>query len=922
MDVATLDIKVSLKDGQVVAQQLDKITASSKQAEAAAAKLTSTVTSQSSAGRISSSEMADRVKRYDEMIAKMNQTTESYYESRAGIVQHSRALELDAKMAQQAAGAQGLHGLQVGRVNQEIGTFIGRITDSNTALSRLVAQIGGAAAGYGPMIAAMGAVAGLIWIYDKMTEGAKKATEEQKKLTDELVKWYETQRGGETGKRIEQIEATSKSLADQQKQLDALNKSLEALKNNYNAKTGLRDEGSIATTTEQISKLTAKMSEERNAITAGNADIVKSNNELLDSMQLQIARQTALNAVVGDGAVAIGLVANKYDGLAERQRLENTVGKEQLETFTDLVDRLTLLKDVNLVTAETMKVIADATKQATEEMNKYGAALAKIPTLAQLGAQKITTVLPGGIQGPSRPVLNAAGGGVNEIGAELQKAADDHARAIERTVHDTTRLAESFGILDKSTAHLIDGLGTMFASVGPLQTALANYSAGAGSLSTVLSTGAPLIGTGVALVVSSFTEAAKRAHELADSFSKLLQTSSDFAHPENDNNPYAAIHKQAQDIRDQANKLFTEMSKNAKNAAEAARAWTQAMNDANEGERARIALLEQERVATNAANNARIDQMVRDSAASNAAGDLQQNVAAWSVIEQQTQFGLSQLRASFAANAQATQDALDIARQQLSATQDIVDNTQKAVDVLRKYSDSLKLGDLSPLSPEQQYQEAKRQYDVVAAQAAAGDVNAAQQLPQFATAFLQQSKAMFASSSRFADDYNQVQTFLAVLQEQYGAQLSIEQKQLNAMQAAVSLLEQLVDRANGRGAAFNSLDDGRFSSHWDASLAPWQQSPGAAPPGWDPALGPWVPPAPPPGWTPPGSGIGTQPASPTPPSQSPFASTLAANRANAAGFQAVVAAQQEQTQAIKDQIVETRIARGLVDSSTFTTRRI
>lgn len=75
-----------------------------------------------------------------------------------------------------ASTSTGVHGLQLGRLNMELGTFIGRLTGANTATTRLGAMLGGNLVGYGQMIAVLVAIAGLLWVWDKFTNDTKEAT--------------------------------------------------------------------------------------------------------------------------------------------------------------------------------------------------------------------------------------------------------------------------------------------------------------------------------------------------------------------------------------------------------------------------------------------------------------------------------------------------------------------------------------------------------------------------------------------------------------------------------------------------------------------------------------------------------------------------------------------------------------------------
>lgn len=80
-------------------------------------------------------------------------------------------------------------------------------------------------------------------------------------------------------------------------------------------------------------------------------------------------------------------------------------------------------------------------------------------------------------------------------------------------------------------------------------------------------------------------------------------------------------------------------------------------------------------------------------------------------------------------------------------------------DQVKQFQDQLLLGNLSTLTPEQQYAEAKRRYDETSAKAMGGDADARSQWSQIAQAFLEASRAYYASGGQYTDDFNKVQGF-------------------------------------------------------------------------------------------------------------------------------------------------------------------
>lgn len=80
-----------------------------------------------------------------------------------------------------------------------------------------------------------------------------------------------------------------------------------------------------------------------------------------------------------------------------------------------------------------------------------------------------------------------------------------------------------------------------------------------------------------------------------------------------------------------------------------------------------------------------------------------------------------------------------------AAAEDLFAQWEDGIESLRKYSESLLIGDLSPLSKEEQLAEARRQLDAALAAAQGGDINALNSLPQLADQFFGQLRDWEAS---------------------------------------------------------------------------------------------------------------------------------------------------------------------------------
>ncbi len=123
--------------------------------------------------------------------------------------------------------------------------------------------------------------------------------------------------------------------------------------------------------------------------------------------------------------------------------------------------------------------------------------------------------------------------------------------------------------------------------------------------------------------------------------------------------------------------------------------------------------------------------------------------------------------------------------------QDTIDKTKTFVDTLAKYKNSLVLSDASPLTPQEKYLEAKRQFDITLSQANAGDVTAQENFTSVADAFLQASKTANASSNQYVQDYQSVRDATETASKWAQNQLDVQKASLSALNAQVAGLAQI-----------------------------------------------------------------------------------------------------------------------------------
>lgn len=125
------------------------------------------------------------------------------------------------------------------------------------------------------------------------------------------------------------------------------------------------------------------------------------------------------------------------------------------------------------------------------------------------------------------------------------------------------------------------------------------------------------------------------------------------------------------------------------------------------------------------------------------------------------------------------------------ALNETIDKFRQFSKSLRDFRDSLLTGDMSTLSPEQQYQELKGRFERTYALALSGDPEAMGKLEGVSNEFLQASKAYYASSEAYASDFARVREALGNAANSADAQVSIAQQQLAKLDQQVSGLIQI-----------------------------------------------------------------------------------------------------------------------------------
>jgi hypothetical protein len=157
------------------------------------------------------------------MVPGIERTTDS---TRRMTLAQMEAIAMNEKMGQGFSMA----GTNVGRLRQSFASAIATMTGISPIAARIASTLGVMVAGVGEVVLGLAAIAAVVWVWDKMTEGANKAAAAAdaaaKKTSDAL---HAHVLGGE-GQIAEAISGTLDKIADLQHQRDMAASAMAALK--------------------------------------------------------------------------------------------------------------------------------------------------------------------------------------------------------------------------------------------------------------------------------------------------------------------------------------------------------------------------------------------------------------------------------------------------------------------------------------------------------------------------------------------------------------------------------------------------------------------------------------------------------------------------------------------------------------------
>jgi len=449
--IASLAVGVEMPNGPAVTAQLDQLAAAGARAEAATNRLGGATDGLTAAQRF----LVQNGLQLDAVLARVNGETAAlgqqeqllsnrYEENRAIVLQHMRALEMDAAAQNAAGAAAGVHGLQLGRVNMELGTAIGRFAGVNTAATRFAAMLGGAVTGYGVMIAISLAIVGAVKAYEALTEATRKAREEQEKATQALKDWYDTETRGVAGERQQQLVAAQATLA----RLTAQYTQLEVVADPTHPATG-REPNVVRQQRKQAADDAAKIKTQMDAlraeIAAGQADVTKTLTQA--NIDQQAERERNLEAIVKSNAATAAERA-KATAQLKRDLAEDTALMHQYLASGNpalagpaagLAGNIDSITNAFRPTKDQLQTIRKEAQATTDTINSMVKALDGLRKKGsvQYAAPDMTAQI-----GDLAKMLDAAGPKIERLGDANEKATDKATAAWEKATIKAATYAE------------------------------------------------------------------------------------------------------------------------------------------------------------------------------------------------------------------------------------------------------------------------------------------------------------------------------------------------------------------------------------------------------------------------------------------------------------------------------------------------
>lgn len=839
MDIATLGLRI--ENGQAVA--------AAKETEKA-------LTSMGAAGEKASKTISTSIGRtQQDLTRQVTLTTDA-----------ARRMEGVAASAGRMGGATRAAHAGMGQLNQELVTAV----RNATGMEAVVGQLGYAmtkhfGASETTMAAVLLGLGALAAAHHAWGEEARKAREEQEKLTQALLDWYHEQQNGAAGELPKQIDAMTKKVKELREELGKLQSG-----NPLAAGSAIGQGGSSLNawirvfTSGDFSGILRQFGVEVAKSQAAAAKAIDEGTKAIDTAKTEVAKR------LGDDAM---------------QKL-----REQMKDVQDAISAMTA-----------------GTHEASDAADKATKPIANLGVQWTLNAKQVEHV--DALNKLLREDMEKVGQTGAKNAAQTKKDIDDTAAAIEKQRQQTLQLAAAWVDVGRAIIGAAQNVGLMDDKTASTLNSLATAGKGAFDVAhgDVLGGSVEII-SGLSNAISSLFGASKAQLEAAQRLREAVGSFRDQAFGDTLAGQIEKVTAEASKLMDalwhsglSSAEILTQLDaiNNAKDAIinrlKAQAEIEQATSAASL--RAQILLLQgrteeaqslQDAIelfdAINAGRSDEYLELLKTKQALEAAARATRsaNEAFFDAAEAAHQMELQQRSAAYLASrpdADPTADpglfrsALDrqtqafgayyrdqmaVLRAQLKTQQDTQrtaeqshEDTRRALDSLRQFRSSLDVGEFSVGSPLAQLTAARGQLDAVFRSAQLGDKSAAQNFGGLANQYLTQLRGYYASGGGFVSGQGDVQQMTDALLTQYGVQASIDeqmlasstqqvdlmqqqldydQKQLDAIERAASTIAQLYDKVFGTTAG------GQAGDWWDVVLndslaqlvgrAPGQSMPG------------------------------------------------------------------------------------------------
>lgn len=462
------------------------------------------------------------------------------------------------------------------------------------------------------------------------------------------------------------------------------------------------------------------------------------------------------------GIDSVGVQAQSYADIERKKKLFGMTTSTKVSTATGNVPQ-----EINDQFTLVIKNLANGVAAAADSLGLGGDAFTeKMKTfIVDIGSISIKDMTGEEIQEQFQAIFSKLGDDMAKFGVDgldkFQKVGEGYFETLARVANDLVQVKDVFAVLGKSLnltgMQAIDVSESLIAAAGGLEK----------------------LTDGTKFFVDNFLTEAERMAPITASVTKRL---SELGQSELTSVELYKKKILALDLTNAADQqlyaslialapAFNEVSEYAKNA-------TKLSDEASKQRELEIRIMEAQGFATMATAERRKDELAALNRLNPALGVLQTKL-----------WGIEDAQAFLDGKVKDSKSALTDAYQRESKVlQEVVDKFKKLSESLRKLKDTLAMGELSTLSPEQKYLKSKSDFESLSAKASSGDVDALTQLEEASKSFLDISRAYNASTEAYSKDYDLVQRALAngVAASDYA--LSTAQAQLTVMKSQYETL--------------------------------------------------------------------------------------------------------------------------------------